>query len=190
MTTISPGIPANLLFFRQVEPKAIAGEPGYAQIMAEKIAELTAQKAAHSSAALQRSARSELEFVTGPINPAAIATTAQPHAPNPVKPGGPAASLMSTDVSATLLAAQEARGSNNRQPAPATPSYGSDAKDTFMEYAALTPAQRFYKDILKDLGLTEEELANLPPEERAKIEKLIADKMRERTENALTTGLA
>ena len=193
MMTIGSTIPANLLFFKQVEAKAVAGEPGYAQVMAEKIAELTAQKAAHNSAALQRSARAELESATDPTKATVAAAPLQAQVSNPLKPGGQRPSLMSaplsSDMNTALLAAQEARTSNSTQPTSTTAKQAASsvpsAKEEFLEYAALTPAQRYYRDILNALDLTEEELAALPPEERAKIEKLIADKMKERVENSL-----
>ena len=193
MMTIGSTIPENLLFFKQVEAKAVAGEPGYAQVMAEKIAELTAQKAAHNSAALQRSARAELESATDPTKATVAAAPLQAQVSNPLKPGGQRPSLMSaplsSDMNTALLAAQEARTSNSTQPTSTTAKQAASsvpsAKEEFLEYAALTPAQRYYRDILNALDLTEEELAALPPEERAKIEELVADKMKERVENSL-----
>lgn len=57
--------------------------------------------------------------------------------------------------------------------APAKPS----AVDEFMAYMAMTPAEKMRDKILKEVGMTEEELENLPPEQRAAAEREIAEKM-------------
>ena len=46
----------------------------------------------------------------------------------------------------------------------------------------MTPAQQMRDRILKELGLTEEQLQDLPLEEQVKIEQLIAQKIREEME--------
>ena len=148
MMTIGSTIPENLLFFKQVEAKAVAGEPGYAQVMAEKIAELTAQKAAHNFAALQRSARAELESATDPTKATVAAAPLQAQVSNPLKPGGQRPSLMSaplsSDMNTALLAAQEARTSNSTQPTSTTAKQAASsvpsAKEEFLEYADPGPA--------------------------------------------------
>ncbi|MBU0860052.1 MAG: hypothetical protein KJ667_08945 [Alphaproteobacteria bacterium] len=45
--------------------------------------------------------------------------------------------------------------------------------DEFLEFAALSPEEKMRVLILKGMGLTEEELANMPPEEQAKVEEKI-----------------
>ena len=47
------------------------------------------------------------------------------------------------------------------------------AKADFLSYARMSPAERIRADFLKDKGLTEETLAQLPREERMKIEEEI-----------------
>lgn len=52
----------------------------------------------------------------------------------------------------------------------------------FQDYMNKTPAERMRAQILGEMGITEEELAALPPEERRKIEEKITAMMRERFE--------
>ncbi len=47
------------------------------------------------------------------------------------------------------------------------------AKETFLEFMDMTPMERMRAEILGNLGLTEEQLAALPPDERRKIEDKI-----------------
>lgn len=67
----------------------------------------------------------------------------------------------------------------------------------FREYMSKSPEQRMIEAILKELGITQEELNAMPPEERAAVENSIAAKIRERLEaqeqkkaNELTTKMA
>lgn len=47
----------------------------------------------------------------------------------------------------------------------------------FMAYMDMSPAEKMRDKILKEIGMSEEELENLPPEQRAAAEKEIAEKM-------------
>lgn len=51
------------------------------------------------------------------------------------------------------------------------------AYEELVEYMKKSPAQRWREKILRDLGLTEDQLAALPPEEKEKVEKEIAERM-------------
>ncbi|SHM15053.1 hypothetical protein [Phytopseudomonas punonensis] len=51
------------------------------------------------------------------------------------------------------------------------------AVDEFMAYMNMTPAEKMRDKILKEVGMTEEELENMPPEQRAAAEREIAEKM-------------
>jgi hypothetical protein len=51
------------------------------------------------------------------------------------------------------------------------------AVDQFMAYMNMTPAEKMRDKILKEVGMTEEELENLPPEQRAAAEREIAEKL-------------
>lgn len=75
------------------------------------------------------------------------------------------------------------------------------AREEFFEYMRMTPAQRMREAILREMGLSEEALESLPPEEREKVEAEIAERIRARmllqaeeaaesTATALKTALA
>lgn len=65
---------------------------------------------------------------------------------------------------------------------PTTNMSERNVVDEFMAWMQMTPAQQMRDRILKELGLTEEQLQDLPPEEQIKIEQLIAQKIREEME--------
>lgn len=50
----------------------------------------------------------------------------------------------------------------------------------FMELSRMTPVERLRKELLESMGLTEESLAQLPPEERSAIEEEIRRTTKER----------
>lgn len=54
--------------------------------------------------------------------------------------------------------------------------------DEFLEYMNKSSAERLRDQILQSMGLTEEDLEALPPEERRAVEDTIAQKMREHIE--------
>ncbi|WP_052080954.1 hypothetical protein [Pseudomonas sp. ML96] len=56
------------------------------------------------------------------------------------------------------------------------------AVKAFREYMAMTPAEKMRDAILKEMGLTEEEIDALPPEQQEAIEKQIAERMQQRAE--------
>jgi hypothetical protein len=60
----------------------------------------------------------------------------------------------------------------------------SSPADEFLAYAKMTPAERIRAAILEELGITEEELEALPPEEQEAMEKAIAEKIKEKVEEA------
>lgn len=57
------------------------------------------------------------------------------------------------------------------------------ALEELLTYAKKTPAQLMREKILKQMGLTEDDLKKLPPEKQQVIEKTIADKIKEMLEN-------
>ena len=56
----------------------------------------------------------------------------------------------------------------------------STAAQTFLEFMAKSPRERYYEMILKEKGLTKEQLDAMPPEERAKIEREIQEEIEHR----------
>ena len=56
----------------------------------------------------------------------------------------------------------------------------SDPVKKFLEYMQMTPEERYYEAILREKGLTKEQLAALPPEERERIEREIREEIVER----------
>ncbi|TDF77546.1 hypothetical protein [Pseudomonas sp. H9] len=58
----------------------------------------------------------------------------------------------------------------------------SSAVQEFRDYMALSPAEKIKEKLLNELGMTKEEFDALPPEEKDKIERKIAEQMKEETE--------
>lgn len=50
-------------------------------------------------------------------------------------------------------------------------------RDEFLDYMKKSPGERMIEDILRSMGLTKEDLANMSPEARAKVEALIKEKV-------------
>ena len=85
-----------------------------------------------------------------------------------------------------LLALQDA-GAEPAQNAPArlnaepgtSESLDSSAADQFLDYMKKTPEERLRDKILKALGLSEEDVASMSPDERIALEKKIRDIIKE-----------
>lgn len=59
----------------------------------------------------------------------------------------------------------------------------TSAKDEFLKYQAMTPAQKMRAMILAKLGVTEEQLKAMSPEDRAKIEQKLKDMIKQQVQN-------
>jgi len=59
----------------------------------------------------------------------------------------------------------------------------TSAKDDFLKYQAMTPAQKMRAMILAKLGVTEEQLKAMSPEDRAKIEQKLKDMIKQQVQN-------
>jgi TPP-dependent pyruvate/acetoin dehydrogenase alpha subunit len=57
------------------------------------------------------------------------------------------------------------------------------AKDEFMDYAKLTPAQKMRAAMLAKMGVTEEQLKAMSPDERQKIEDQLKKQIKEQVQN-------
>ena len=78
---------------------------------------------------------------------------------------------------AALNAAQEKPAENKKAPAQKS---GKTAAEELAEYLRKTPAQHMRDAILKELGLTEEDLDAMPPEKRKAVEETIAAWIKEK----------
>lgn len=75
-------------------------------------------------------------------------------------------------------------------PATSTPEATTATQGTataeFKDYMSKTPEQRMRDSILKELGLTEEDVKNMPPEQQLAIGKEIAQRIEEKVKLAQT----
>lgn len=62
--------------------------------------------------------------------------------------------------------------------------------DEFMDWMQMSDAEKIRDRILKGMGLTEEDLANMEPEDREKIEEMIAQQIKDETEIQIERQLA
>lgn len=68
--------------------------------------------------------------------------------------------------------------------ASTTSSVGeTSAKDEFLKFQAMTPAQKMRAMMLAKLGVTEEQLKAMSPEERAKVEQKLKDMVKQQVQN-------
>lgn len=79
-------------------------------------------------------------------------------------------------------AAQSAAAAPVKEDHQATEKAERNVVDEFMAWMQMTPAEKLRDRILKELGLTEADLEAMDPEQRGKIEALIAQKIREEQE--------
>jgi hypothetical protein len=66
---------------------------------------------------------------------------------------------------------------------------GIRATDEFLAYMEKTPEERLRANILKSIGVTEEEIESLPPEQRQAIEEKIKEIIKEKIRPASELGL-
>lgn len=66
---------------------------------------------------------------------------------------------------------------------PNSPLGETSAKDEFLKYAAMTPAEKMRAAMLAKLGVTEEELKAMSPEDRKKVEDKLKDMIKQQVEN-------
>ena len=59
----------------------------------------------------------------------------------------------------------------------------TSAKDEFLKFQAMTPAQKMRAMMLSKLGVTEEELKAMSPEERKKIEDKLKDMIKQQVQS-------
>ncbi|MEN2986797.1 hypothetical protein WG926_00675 [Tistrella sp. BH-R2-4] len=66
----------------------------------------------------------------------------------------------------------------------------SAAETAFLEFMAMTPAERYRAMFLGEEGLTEEELAAMSPEDRAKIEARIQERIEMAMKDQMSEGVS
>lgn len=54
-------------------------------------------------------------------------------------------------------------------------SLGNDIEEEFLKYARMSPMDRMRANILKSMGLTEQDLQNMSPQQRQAVEQKIKD---------------
>jgi len=59
----------------------------------------------------------------------------------------------------------------------------TSAKDEFLKFQAMTPAQKMRAMMLAKLGVTEEEVKAMSPEKRAEIEQKLKDMIKQQVQN-------
>lgn len=105
-------------------------------------------------------------------------------------------------LAASLLASYKAGATNTADAAGPTAAAGSAAdtssaaRDTgldsavqdFLSYANETPAQRMRDAILKSMGLTEDDLKKMTPDQRKAVEETIEKKIKDAAERAAEQG--
>ena len=86
--------------------------------------------------------------------------------------------------SATAPSAPASSGSASLGAGPSGGSSANDPVAQFLAYARETPAQQMRDSILHQLGLTEDDLKAMSPQDRAKVEEKIKDLVRQKVEQA------
>jgi hypothetical protein len=97
--------------------------------------------------------------------------------------GSPIAATYNGAALARINAATAPKASDAASGAGLDAVLGKSAKDEFMDYAKLTPAQKMRAAMLAKMGVTEEQLKAMSPEERQKIEDQIKKQIKEQVQN-------
>lgn len=84
------------------------------------------------------------------------------------------------------ISAAEIKTDASKQPNEAKRS----VLDEFMDWMQMSDAEKIRDRILKGMGLTEEDLENMEPEDREKIEEMIAQQIKDETEMQIERQLA
>lgn len=70
----------------------------------------------------------------------------------------------------------------------ATKQVEQTAEQKFLDYAKKSPAEKIRDALLQSIGVTEEEMKNMTPEQRKDVEQKIADKIKETLEQKAGKG--
>ena len=95
----------------------------------------------------------------------------------------PVAPLLSYETMSSLLDIQEIAGvTKSSEDKKIEDNFSAKA---FLDYMSKSPEERVREQILSSMNLTEEELADIPPEERKAIEDKIAEIIKEKVERTV-----
>lgn len=72
--------------------------------------------------------------------------------------------------------------------AAATKQVEQTAEEKFLDYAKKSPAEKIRDALLQSIGVTEEEMKNMTPEQRKDVEQKIADKIKEAMQKQTDKG--
>lgn len=136
--------------------------PVLAEARAERIAELLGGKVERSASALSQAQYERLPKPETKIDYAAM--RADPAYEQ----------LQKTKQARSAFLAQQMAQSD---PAATAETDGSDAVQEFLDYMSKSPEQRYFEAFLEEKGLTPEQFAKLPPDEREKILEAFEQRM-------------
>lgn len=97
--------------------------------------------------------------------------------------GAASSPYASSYAAPTSLPSSPASGAGSAQE-----SAGQQAVDDFNAWANMTPAQQMRASILKSMGLTEDDLKNMPPKKREQVEEAIEQKIKDAALRAAQNG--
>ena len=117
------------------------------------------------------------------LGPAAVATPQPPRTFTGSTAGYQAEQAFEESFAKLRVGLQSGDASGSSLAGKAEPS-SNRARDAFHEYMAMSDAEKMRDAILKEMGLTEEEVDAMSPEQQEAIEKQIAEHMQERAELA------
>ncbi|MGN6115040.1 MAG: hypothetical protein ACTHN2_05925 [Nitrobacter sp.] len=86
-------------------------------------------------------------------------------------------------VSASMTSAPLPASSNL-----AAKSKSSSVEQQFLKYAEMTPAQRLFDSMLKQLGLSEDDFKAMSPQDQQKVVEKIQQMIKQQTENGTGTA--
>jgi hypothetical protein len=84
---------------------------------------------------------------------------------------------MSVTISSSPFASQSP--ATNASKSSAATSADTSVEDAFLKEANKTPAQRLHEEILKELGITEQQFAAMDPKTKAAVEQKVQDKIKQ-----------
>ena len=90
---------------------------------------------------------------------------------------------VNTSYSSALYASTSTLGNKQSNTSTKTTTQSNSVVDEFLSYQKLTPQQKIREAILKEYGLTEESLQQLPAEARKRIEDDIKEEIEKMVKN-------